>query len=446
MSIRVRCPRCWETAEVSEKDLGKQGICNSCGSAVTIPQRLTKVCFICGADVTHTRHAKDPDNNYLCQSCWQARNPVQRAMFSVPSLECAMCHARLAEADSHEYDGRTLCRDCLGRVRDRATAPATAADEAGRRERSAHPLDRVHDDRDDHRHGGGGEHHERVELHEHAVHGDDADPHRHLLRAILRRSAGSPLAVVLACLALAASAVLAVLRIGDAASAWEREHHAAIAALKAQAEILVSVGKVREGVEKYNELLRLVNGRRIRGEMLSRQIRAAQAAAEVASKTVVDTWEEEYRPRIMVLRGQAEVLSSLGRHREAGEKYGEILRLAGGRSLRSAVLAEEIRLARAGLEQEAQLAADAQRQAEMAAAVSGPREQPGGPVASANNHANPPATQPAPPQAVAGTGNGAGTSPARQPETQQPPAAQTDPQQQRPETPSKPPAKSIFDF
>ena len=446
MSIRVRCPRCWETAEVSEKDLGKQGICNSCGSVVTIPHKLTKVCFICGADVTHVRHAKDPDNNYLCQSCWQARNPVQRAMFSVPALECSACHARLSESDSYEHDGRTLCRNCWTRMRDGGDEAPAGEREA--KEKSVHPLERVHDDREEH-HAAAGEHHAQSDAHAQPA-GQDADGEMHwnLRRLLARRSAGSPVAVIMACLALAASAVLAVMQFGDSAGAWEREHHAEIIALKAQAEILVAVGKVREGVEKYNELLRLVNGRRIRSEALNGQIRAAQAAAEIASKTVVDTWEEEYRPRIMVMRGQAEVLSALGRHREAADKYSEILRLAGGRMVRSALLAEELRLARAGVEREL-AAGEAERHAESGSAAvvssSSPPPAPGPvtTVAQANNTA--PATQPAAPAAVAaGAGNGNGTAQTQQPASEQPQR----PQAQSPQTdaPARPPVKSIFDF
>lgn len=82
MALRVRCPLCWETAEISEEMLGRRGVCNSCGASVEIPTRLNKVCFVCGEDVADVKHAKDQDNNYLCAKCWQARNQKEQELFT----------------------------------------------------------------------------------------------------------------------------------------------------------------------------------------------------------------------------------------------------------------------------------------------------------------------------------------------------------------------------
>lgn len=112
MRIRVRCPRCWQTAEITEDQLGKSGVCNRCGSPVKIPARLNRVCFVCGTDIAKGRHYKDDYNNYLCGPCFSERKVTERSAFSLLTLECSKCHARFDEGEGFEVNGKPVCADC----------------------------------------------------------------------------------------------------------------------------------------------------------------------------------------------------------------------------------------------------------------------------------------------------------------------------------------------
>ncbi len=326
MAIRVRCPRCWETAEVPEDARGKQGKCNSCGAMVTIPTKVTKACFICGTDVTHVKHAKDLDNNYLCQSCWEARNESQRAVFSLPSLECAVCYARIAPGEGFEVNGQPVCKDCHVRKLSPAPAvlttpaasvpaPSAPASPAGSTAPTAppqpvsppkaptgngHPLEDVHD----HGHHGEADHvdlHDREHLVADALAAMSAGQ-RQPTRIITRAS--SPAALAIACLALAGCAVLAFFQFGR--KSWEESNRDRILVIEAQAEVLVSVGRTRDGLEKYNELMRLVNGKVIRDDLLKHEVEAAQAAIKRAADQP-DAFDEEQRTQAALAKAQADV-------------------------------------------------------------------------------------------------------------------------------------------
>ena len=111
--LRVRCPRCWQTAKISEDKLGRQGMCNRCGSPVTIPTALTKVCVACGDEVTQVKHYKDQQNNYLCGDCYaEGKGAADRSAFSIPTLTCSICHSVFSQGDGQDRDGQPICRDC----------------------------------------------------------------------------------------------------------------------------------------------------------------------------------------------------------------------------------------------------------------------------------------------------------------------------------------------
>ena len=354
MAIRLRCPRCWETAEISEEHLGKQGKCNSCGALVQIPPKLTKVCFICGTDVTSIRHAKDPDNNYLCLSCFDARKPEQQALFSVPGLECSMCHAKFVQGEGFERGGEPICRDCYYRHvgdDDEDEAPPDMKIAAGSIEdkppqpqprREAEPaagavgavgVEMVAAVEKPDTHVAGFEH----------VNGSGRS------RTIIQTrpgSFGSAVAVV----ALLAVGGLAYMQFSQFAPRnGEDELRLKVATLKAQAEVLVSLGRAQQGLEKYNELGRLVNGRAIANEDLRREIEAAKAAAEQVAQISPDEWEQEHLLKIIIMKSQADLLDSLGHGREAADRYREIVKLTNGRAVRNALLAGEIQAARAAI-------------------------------------------------------------------------------------------------
>ncbi len=157
MPLRVRCPRCWETAEISEDLLGRQGQCNNCGSLVSIPTRLTKVCFVCGADVSQSGHTKDKDSNYLCTNCWQNRKPAEQSLFFSAKAECSICHVQFPQEEAQAAHGQPICRDCATILQKEQAAEGIipfAADVAHRADiRPRLYVTAHHDDADDHHRG-----------------------------------------------------------------------------------------------------------------------------------------------------------------------------------------------------------------------------------------------------------------------------------------------------
>ncbi len=339
MAIRVRCPRCWTTAEVPEDALGKVGKCNTCGAEVRIPERLTKVCFICGTDVTNAPHAKDADRNYLCQRCWQARNRKQQEEFGIPTLECSVCLAPLAEEDAYSHDGKIVCKDCRSRLQAQSQPPQPLAEIPP--PAPVPPLVSVHLDatQDQHPHE-----HDHVDLGLTTPASRSDEPRRqpvYITRTSLVPS-------FLAFLALAAAAFLAYRQFRP--PNWEDQNRARILALKTHAELLVDVGQVQAGLAKYDDLFALVNGRLLLSPDLKAELEAARLSARIASGFVPDTWEQDNHARILVLRGQGDVLATVGKSSDAVEKYQQLFQLVGTRQLRNPILQAELRQARAAFD------------------------------------------------------------------------------------------------
>jgi hypothetical protein len=110
VAFRVRCPRCSQTAEISEELLGRAGMCNNCGAMVAIPARLNKVCFECGKDVTNSAHKKDEARNYLCADCWMKRGGAESFVSS--KIECSICHIQFSQEEAKLAHGQPICRGC----------------------------------------------------------------------------------------------------------------------------------------------------------------------------------------------------------------------------------------------------------------------------------------------------------------------------------------------
>jgi hypothetical protein len=415
--IRVRCPRCWETAEVPDDALGKRGVCNSCGAQVAIPAKLNKVCFICGADVTRMKHTKDLEGNYLCMSCFETRNPDQQASFKVPTIECSACHAQFAEGEGHTRDGKPVCRDCFGHSKtfgdlDIDALVKTRRSSGGKRRGREKELDE--DEQIEAAVAvalaGGGRKKEDggwkmedgapssptpeapPQIEESHPHDwgksllEQADeiqltPTRPVTAArtgpmVVRTS--SPAGVVLAVFALIGVGVLGWVEYKGHQPNWENQNRAKIIALRAQGEVLVEVGKVKEGLGKYAELAKLAAGHEVKDADLKAEIEQGRQEAQRASMGAMDNWEEENRTRLMILGAQGEVLVLAGKYGEAMEKYDELLAMVKGKSI-SAGLAQELRQARAA-RQQAQVRLEQEKQAAAVQRAKPPVEVPKPPV------------------------------------------------------------------
>ncbi len=452
------------------------GRCNSCGAIVKVPERIAKVCFICGKDVTHLKHTKDLDNNYLCMDCWENRNPAQRASFNIPTVECSICHATFAEGEGFERDGEPICRDC-NRVLDKdkkskadapsmaeaslfagaespfgakaggssggavvaeVPAPTTKVDTLDDLVKIREPRKKLDEDDEDLEESQSKMPSKWEPL---SVIGDREFPTPKLAATngpvVVQSVRGGAWSALLAVAAICVS-VYAVFAHRDGRQTWEQANAARLYILKAQGDVLVDAGRADRGIEKYHELLKAVNGKTIRDPDIRTLIRETQIAADQAASLVVDPWEDQNRTRLLVLRAEGNILVAVGKYREGIDRYTEMIRMSAGRVL-SREMNEDIRQAQLALQQ----ARIEQQKAENAAKP---------PVIPPPNHVPPVEPPPKPPVKVVAPppNNAPGTQevtpvPADPPQKIRPNIFDTPPD--KPELkPTKPPTrKSVFD-
>lgn len=264
MPIRVRCPKCNETADLPDEARGKKGLCNRCGTPVQIPAEIKKVCVFCDADVTNTAHIKDPQKNYVCETCWKGRQA------DPPRLQDTVAPAA-PESEIEPAPTSTLDPDFAAADHERseeavpamdgASEPSDAADQGDRHEEE--PVVTISDWPYEHRHSFG------------------------RLRPKPRRATRFSTAMSLVALAVSlATAYVVWTRHSPGAAmagpSWEDAHRAHILVLKGQAEILIEMGHVKEGVARYEELERLVKDKPIRDPALRDALLAAWRARDTA--------------------------------------------------------------------------------------------------------------------------------------------------------------------
>lgn len=87
-------------------------------------QPISKMCCVCGADVSQEKRTKDKQGRYYCQSCLTARvQPTHAVASSVPASavspqpkplhECSVCHLFFG-ADQVYDNGQIVCQSCWG--------------------------------------------------------------------------------------------------------------------------------------------------------------------------------------------------------------------------------------------------------------------------------------------------------------------------------------------
>lgn len=381
MPIRVRCPRCWETAELPNDALGKRGVCNSCGAQVMIPAKLSKSCFICGADVTRVKHTKDEDGNYLCMGCYESRNPLQQASFSVSTLECSICRKPFDEGEGTTRDGQPVCAQCA----------ATPVDLTFGHEPP--PTLPPVENKPEQRTWGKSLLEQADEIQLSSPKSSPAPAAATRISSPVRQRSSNPLAIFLSLLALGAAAAVGYAQWKTHTPSWEDQNRAKIISLHAQGQVLADVGKIPEALARYNELSRLISGHIIHDPELKREIEDAGREQASAASITIDSWEDEHRLPLMLLRSQGEVLLLAGKYPQAMEKFDQLLRIARQHRSLSSDLAEQVRLAQAGL-QEAQQKLDEEKRAAIAPPKPAPIHTPR-PVVS-----NPPQTVEHPPENV----------------------------------------------
>src|SRR6266850_678043 len=278
--FRVRCPRCGQTAEITEDQLGRQGQCNNCGSLVAIPARLNKVCFVCGVNVTNIGHTKDEHSNYICTNCYQSRKPAGQSFFSSPKLECSICHIQFPREQARDSMTGPICRECATILQKEQSAEGAIpfASEA------PHPY--LHEVRTPQTRFDTDPAPASTALADPPPALDDLEqiqaiarppipqiyttPVAQFARPPSRPLPSSRLPLILSCLALAGVVILATLHFtsrphkeaetSSQSQTAQRDNSdqealTRLLILKAQAEVLIEVGKLREGIRKYDALL-----------------------------------------------------------------------------------------------------------------------------------------------------------------------------------------------
>jgi hypothetical protein len=247
--IRVRCPKCNETADLPDEARGKKGLCNRCGTPVQIPAEIKKVCVFCHADVTDTAHIKDPEKNYVCETCWKGRHPEP------PRLQDTVAPAApMPEPDPQPDSVPTTTLDPDFATPDPSHAAAAEAlpDVDHHDDDAALVNDWPYD------------------------HKPFPAPRRRKPRRASRLSSLFSLVALLVSLGSAYFVWPHARNVtAPVAPSWEEAHRAQILVLKGQAEILIELGHVQEGVARYEELERLVKEKMIRDPVLRDALLAA---------------------------------------------------------------------------------------------------------------------------------------------------------------------------
>lgn len=309
-----------QTAEVPEDALGKMGKCNSCGALVNIPERLTKVCFICGADVTETRHGKDRHGNYICPKCWQARDSDVRAEFDELTVECSVCHRKMPIGEALDQPGDPLCSTCRSEPPPPPSRPAypeppreqaaTVLGSGPDLPQQATPQTTATLPQPESTHGS--------QSHAHTEPERPADEHHvhELARAMEDRPRWTPpeprrnplvWVVVMLALVFAAAAAFWAMRTSELAS------------------------KLTDRIEASDKLIRELEERLQKGTGTNEPPRTRAAEGD---------WEEEHKLEILLIKTQAELLVSMGRLREGIDRYERLLKLAKGQSVSPALHAQ----------------------------------------------------------------------------------------------------------
>ncbi|HEV8379738.1 MAG TPA: hypothetical protein VGP99_12870 [Tepidisphaeraceae bacterium] len=302
MPFRVRCPRCGQTAEITEDQLGRQGQCNNCGSLVAIPSRLSKVCFICGVDVTHVGHTKDEHNNYLCTNCDANRKPDEPSPLSSSRIECSICHVQFPREQAASSMTGPICRECAtilqkeqsseGIIPFSSDVPNTfepkrqtrfVSDSQPAATALADPPPALEDLE------------QLKPTPRPPIPQIYTAPAAQFIRPRFPAAPASRLPVILSSLALLGVIILATLhfssprqkesQIEPAVQPAQRDNPdqeilTRVLILKAQAEVLIDVGKLREGIEKYDALLRISSS----NPTIAAELESAKSAREKALK------------------------------------------------------------------------------------------------------------------------------------------------------------------
>jgi hypothetical protein len=317
-----------QTAEIPAEALGRQGQCNNCGALVAIPARLTKVCFGCGTDVTNIEHRKDRESNYLCIPCFQQRSRSEQAQFALTRIECSICHVRFPHEQATMAQGRPVCRDCAMILSKEDT------DEG--------PIPFVGGESTEERHGG-----------------RPIDPTTSVSTGTLVREAPAT----------------SFAAVAESQPSFEDLGHLELEANSPspspQLYMPRPTGFARS--PKQSKLPLILSALALAGVIVLGTVQftskpdATRAenheAAAKAQQLKLDLEESEIITRLLVLKGQAETLIDVGKPREAIQKYDTLLRLADGKSFRSANITAEIANARLGREQTAKALAAATTQA-----------------------------------------------------------------------------------
>ena len=90
-----------------------------------------KVCVICSIDVSSIKRVKDPQGNYYCQLCYDAKLADRRARPTGDpevDFQCATCQRFYGVEDVYDENGTVICKSCFAlRARPGLAARKTAA-------------------------------------------------------------------------------------------------------------------------------------------------------------------------------------------------------------------------------------------------------------------------------------------------------------------------------
>jgi DNA-directed RNA polymerase subunit RPC12/RpoP len=80
---------------------------NSDTQRIELSGSKSKICIMCGKDVSGHRRFKD-SRGYMCLPCGKAEEQAKK----VGTIECPECHRRLKPGGFLAYKGKRICRTC----------------------------------------------------------------------------------------------------------------------------------------------------------------------------------------------------------------------------------------------------------------------------------------------------------------------------------------------
>jgi hypothetical protein len=78
----------------------------------TLDQGYSKVCCICGLNVSNRPRYRDTEGRYHCQTCWDRRSQPAPARLASPEYACSVCQYLFPADQVYDDKGVVICHAC----------------------------------------------------------------------------------------------------------------------------------------------------------------------------------------------------------------------------------------------------------------------------------------------------------------------------------------------